>query len=150
MNDPQSQFHLLSSMISTFFIPNSHCHLPLSILRKIINQLLISKLQAHLSLHQISPYHASSLQSMMSLLIHSYLPFPFSPSSNILCSPSTSYGFGFASIPHLNASLALSGLLRDLNHHINVFHHMAHITLADWECSILPCIFPFSPLGLKS
>ncbi len=150
MNDPASQFRLLSSLVSTFLIPKSHHHFPLSVLQKIINQLLISTIWAHISLHQVLPSQASSLQSMISSLVHTHLPFPFHPSPDILFSPSNSYGFGFISIPHLNSSLALNGLLQDLNHHIFMFQQMACITIADWECSILHCIFPFSLSGLKS
>src|SRR5258708_18165739 len=31
-----------------------------------------------------------------------------------------------------------------------MFQKMALISLTDWECSILPCVFPFSLLGLRS
>src|SRR5258708_1351841 len=150
INDLHSQFHHLSSFVSTFLVPKSYHQFPITVLRKIINQLLISKIHAHLSLQQIYPSQASLLQSMISSLLHSHLPFPFHPSSNILCLPSNAYGFSFTSIPHLNSSLTLTGLLQDLNHHVDMFQKMALISLANWECSILPCVFPFSLSGLRS
>ncbi|KAF8312164.1 uncharacterized protein EI90DRAFT_2826791, partial [Cantharellus anzutake] len=149
INDPNSQFNHLSSLISSFIIPKSYQRFPITVIRKIVNQLLISKVRAHLALHPVSPSHASSLQSQIASLVHSYLPFPFSPSTQVLSLPSNHYGFGFTSIPHLNASLALAGLLRDLNHHLLIFRHMSLISLADWECSVLPCIFPFDSVGLR-
>ncbi|KAJ3963579.1 hypothetical protein EV361DRAFT_766646, partial [Lentinula raphanica] len=38
---------------------------------------------------------------------------------------------------------AVSGLLRDLNHHIPSFRNMAAITVADWTCTINNCRYPF-------
>ena len=70
------------------------------------------------------------------------------PSSDILHLPISHHGFGFISVSCFNDASAVSGVLRDLNHHIPLFHCMARITLADWQCSLTKCIFPFSHNGL--
>ncbi|KAF8332738.1 uncharacterized protein EI90DRAFT_3122472 [Cantharellus anzutake] len=147
INDPTSHFKFLSSLISNFKFPK--CNPPITVLRKIINQVLISKIRAHLSLHQVSPTSANSLQSQISLLLHSQLPFPFPPSLDIVCLLTSNFGLGITSIRHLNKSLALCGLLRDLNHHIPVFRKMALISMADWQCAYCHCIFPLSSAGLS-
>jgi hypothetical protein len=49
------------------------------------------------------------------------------------------HGFAFLSIARLNDYVAVTGSLRDLNHHLPLFSDMARITLADWTCSISHC-----------
>src|SRR5258708_7955845 len=71
------------------------------------------------------------------------------PSSEILHLPISHHGFRFASISHFNDAAAVSGVIQDLNHHIPLFCNMAQITIADWQCSITKCIFPFSPEGMR-
>ena len=115
---------------------------------RIINQLLISKLCAQITLHPITPSHASSLESHITSKVHAYFSFPFMPSSEILHLPISHHGFWFASISHFNDAAAVSSVIQDLNHHIPLFCNMAQITIADWQCSITKCIFPFSPEGM--
>ena len=111
------------------------------VIRRIINQLLISKLHAQITLHPITPSHASSLEPPKFMHIFLFLM----PSSEILHLPISHHGFQFASISHFNDAAAVSSVIQDLNHHIPLFCNMAQITIADWQCSITKCIFPFSP-----
>ncbi len=102
-----------------------------------------------ITLHPITPSHASALESHITSNIHAYFSFPFMPSSEILHLPiSWHHGFGFASISCFNDAAAVSSVMQDLNHHIPLFHNMAQITIADWHCSLTKCIFPFSSEGL--
>ncbi|KAJ7628797.1 hypothetical protein FB45DRAFT_919275 [Roridomyces roridus] len=39
--------------------------------------------------------------------------------------------------------MAVQGLLRDLNHRVPLFRSMAHVTLADWMCTVNNCRHPF-------
>lgn len=51
-------------------------------------------------------------------------------------------GLGFPSLSRINSSLAVTGLHRDLNHHLLPFLKMARISLVDWTCSHNRCINP--------
>src|SRR5258706_8386883 len=95
--------------------------LPLTVIQKIVNQLLVSKLQAQIALHPITPSHTSVLESHIMSKIHFYFSFPFMPSPNILHLPISLHCFGFASISCFNDALAVSGVLWDLNHHVPIF-----------------------------
>lgn len=70
------------------------------------------------------------------------ITFPFIFNSALLSFPVESFGFGFPSISRPNSTLALQGMLRDLNHHIPAFRTMAAITLSDWMCRLNHCIYP--------
>lgn len=56
----------------------------------------------------------------------------------------------FPSVSRLNTSLAVSGMLRDLNHHLKPFRHMASITLADWACLLKCCVDPLNNMSSSS
>jgi len=87
---------------------------------------------------------------MIAQKVHDYLGFPFRFKSLLLSTPVSLRGLGFPSIARLNASLAVSGLHRDLNHHLPSFVKMAHITLADWTCQHNHCLNPLLPPFTKS
>jgi hypothetical protein len=85
---------------------------------------------------------------MLASKIHTSLGFPFRFNTTLLTLPLNLHGLGFPSISHLNSSLAVSGLQRDLTHHIPSFCKMAEITLSDWTCRYNGCLNPllYSPL----
>ena len=56
--------------------------------------------------------------------------------TDILTLPVEHHGLDFPSIAWMNMGLVAEGLACDLNHHIPVYQHVAHITLADWTCGI--------------
>ena len=124
-------------------------HLPITALQKLLMQCLFSKIRPQIALQPLRQSQAFSLQQRLFSIIHDYFGFPFSPGLDILLLPIQNHGFGFPSIVRLNLSLALSGLLCDLNHHLPIFATMARITLADWKCTINRCIFPLAGDGLR-
>ena len=142
INKPDLQFSHLRDLILNFSFPSSTHRFPLTVLRRIIVQHLISKIRPHLALQPISHQHALTLDHMIAGKVHEYLSFPFRFKSLTLTSPLHLRGLGFPSVSRINSSLAISGLHRDLNHHLSPFSKMAHITLADWTCSHNRCIFP--------
>ncbi|KAL6298496.1 hypothetical protein BKA93DRAFT_693656, partial [Sparassis latifolia] len=150
INNLQQQFEKLRDIILSFNLPNLSLHLPLTVLRRIFAQCLISRLCPHLAFQPISRSHAMELDHLLALRVHQYFLFPFRFNTILLSLPIQHYGFDFPSITRLNDCAAVSGLLRDLNHHNPAFHNMAHITLADWTCSINHCVFPLHPISQQS
>ncbi|KAJ3717448.1 hypothetical protein C8R42DRAFT_534956, partial [Lentinula raphanica] len=142
-NNYDKHFSRLKLLVSSFQFPSLSIPLPFTVLRRIIAQSLVSKLRPLLSFHAISDSQAAELDNMISHRIHDYFSFPFQFNSSLLSLPLSSFGFDFPSIRCINASQAVSGLLRDLNHHIPSFQKMASITVADWTCSINNCRYPF-------
>jgi hypothetical protein len=98
----------------------------------------------------ISHQHAITLDHLIALKVHDYLGFPFRFKSLLLSSPLNLRGLGFPSISRINASLTVSGLHRDLNHHLTPFSNIARISLADWTCQYNHCIHPLHKPYTKS
>ena len=142
INRPDIQFSHLRDLILNFSFPSSTHRFPLTLLRRIVVQHLISKIRPHLALQPISHQHALALDHLIALKVHEYFSFPFRFKSLILTSPLNLRGLGFPSVSRINSSLAITGLHRDLNHHLTPFLKMAQITLADWTCSHNRCIHP--------
>jgi len=142
INQPQKQFHFLRDIISNFTFPLLSSPIPLTLLHRIISQIVIAKLRPHLALQPISNANAATLDRMLATKIHAYLGFPFYFNLTLLSLPLDLCGLGFPSISRLNSSLAVSGLQRDLTHHIPSFRKMAELTLADWTCHYNGCLNP--------
>lgn len=149
VNNPDKRFLELLEIIDNFIIPKLTRRLPITALRKLLSQILFSKIRPRLILQPIKPSQAIKLQQRLSSLVHNHLGFPFSPNKDILSLPIENHGFGFPSITRLNASAAISGLQRDLNHHLPLFSSMARLTLSDWQCSLSNCTYPLADSGLQ-
>ncbi|KAJ3830407.1 hypothetical protein F5880DRAFT_1463346, partial [Lentinula raphanica] len=141
-NNPDKHFSRLKLLVNSFQFPSLSIPLPFTALRRIIAQSLASKLRPLLSFHAISDSQAAELDYMISRRVHDYFSFPFQFNSTLLSLPLSSFGFDFPSIRRINASQAVSGLLRDINHHIPSFKNIAAVTIADWTCSINKCRYP--------
>jgi len=121
INRPDLQYSHLHDLISNFHFPSLSRRLPLTALRRIISQRIISKIRPRLAFQPISPSDALSLDHLLATKVHEYLAFPFRFNTQLLTSPLHRRGFTFPSISCLNSSLAVSGLQCDLNHHIAPF-----------------------------
>ena len=142
INRPHLQFLALRDLVLSFSFPPSPRRLPLTVLRHLIAQTLVSKIRPHLALQPISHKHATNLDHLIAQKVHEYLGFPFRFKTLLLSTPLRLRGFGFPSIARINASLSVAGLHRDLNHHLSPFLKMAHISLADWSCQHNHCLNP--------
>ncbi|KJA14059.1 hypothetical protein HYPSUDRAFT_173712 [Hypholoma sublateritium FD-334 SS-4] len=142
VNKPAIQFAILRDLIVNFSFPPSTQKLPLTLLRRIITQNLISKIRPHLALQPISHQHATTLDNLIALKVHERLAFPFRFKTLVLTTPLDLRGLGFPSITRVNSALTIAGLHRDLNHHLTPFSKMAQISLADWTCKNNDCIHP--------
>ncbi|KAF5333796.1 hypothetical protein D9758_015263 [Tetrapyrgos nigripes] len=140
---PKAQYFFLRDLIIDFQLPLLSKQLPLTAIRCILSQCLISKIRPRLSYQPISHADAVHLDVLIASKVHHYFGYPFHPSSTLLSLPVSHFGFDFPSIAELNLDSAVRGLLRDLNHHVPVFRQMARITLADWSCSLNCCLHPF-------
>ncbi|KAG6822742.1 hypothetical protein H0H92_012738, partial [Tricholoma furcatifolium] len=57
-------------------------------------------------------------------------------------------GFGFPSVSAINDAAAVNGIIRDLNHPLPVFRHLALIIFADWTCQLNRCCSPLDHPGI--
>jgi hypothetical protein len=149
VDDPGARSNQIRDIIQNFSFPRFAMRLPITILRKIAMQCIISKVRAYITLQPLKQQDAEELDRLLASRVHEILNFPFRFNTEILTLPIANNGFDFPSIARMNASLAIEGLGRDLNHHIPAFRNVARITLADWMCSINGCQCPLDGNGLK-
>ena len=149
-NDPETQFQKIRAIIASFSFPVLHTRLPFTAVRRIIVQCLVSQIRPYLSYQPISRAHAGELDHLLASRIHRHFRFPFQFNSSLLFLPVSQFGFGFPSITSLNDNAAVSGLVRDLNHHVSTFATMARITLADWTCLLNGCCSPLEGATTRS
>ncbi|KAF8955401.1 hypothetical protein BDZ97DRAFT_1740218, partial [Flammula alnicola] len=144
INRPDIHFSHLQDIILNFSFPYLYRPLPLTALRRILSQCIVSKIRPLLAYQNITLAHATKLDHLIANKVHQYLGFPFSFNSLLLTAPINLRGFGFPSISRINDSLAVSGLQRDLNHHVSTFKNLAATTLNDWTCQLNHCINPLN------
>lgn len=149
VDNPTARFDELKAFIDAFQFPKIMGRLPITLLRKIVSQNIVSKCRALLSLQLITIADAEKLDKAIMHKVHDALGFPFHPTTDIAMLPISQHGFGFPSIARINAALAIDGLSRDLNHHIPAYRDMAKITLADWTCEKNGCQNPLDGPGLE-
>ncbi|KAJ7670832.1 hypothetical protein DFH06DRAFT_1370021, partial [Mycena polygramma] len=149
VDDPGVRFTELKDIIDAFAFPRLTGRLPITLLRKMVAQNIVSRCRALLSLQPIKQADAEALDVRISMKIHAILGMPFSPNSKILTLPVSHHGLGFPSVARINAGIVVDGISRDLNHHITAYQTMARITLAEWTCSINACIYPLDGIGLR-
>src|ERR1700678_4390025 len=140
IDNPTHRFHELRDFIEAFTFPKFIGPTPITLIRKIVMQSIASRARALLTLQPITDTDALKLDRLISAKVHSLTGFPWIFNSEIATLPTSLHGFEFPSIRRINASIAVDGLARDLNHHISAYRNMALITLADWTCSINDCI----------
>jgi len=148
LNRPDLHFLHLQDIVINFSFPLLHQFLPLTALRQILTQSVISKLRPLLTFQSITWPQAQKLDHLLATKVHNYLGFPFPFNSLLLTAPINLQGFGFSSISRLNDSLAIAGLQCDLNHHLPIFKTMANIMLTDWTCQVNGCLTPLNYPGL--
>ena len=124
------------NLINNFIFPSFTMRTPLTLICKIITQNLISQCRALLSLQPILHADTQRLDQRLTQRVHKILGFPFCLSSKLLTLPLELGGFDFLSISRINTSIAVDGLVQDLNHHIPAYQLMATVMLADWTCQI--------------
>ncbi|KAL6299517.1 hypothetical protein BKA93DRAFT_922371, partial [Sparassis latifolia] len=148
VNDPNHQYEKLRDINLSFDLPNLSLRLPLTVLRRIFTQCLISRIRPHLAFQPVTHQQAVELEHLITLRVHQYFSFPFRFNSQLLTLPLRHYGFDFPSLSCLNDSAAVTGLLRDLNHHHTTFRNGPHLsTLLSKSCVLLNhCVPPLDSL----
>jgi hypothetical protein len=149
VDDPSAQFRELRDIIDAFQFPRIYERLPITLLRKIVAQNVVSRCQALLYLQPVKQTDAEALDKRIIEKVHMALGFPFRPKTSIATLPVTLHGFGFPSLARINAGIALNRLARDLNHHILAYRSMAQITMMDWMCKKNGCVNPLDGEGLN-
>ncbi|KAJ7143111.1 hypothetical protein C8R43DRAFT_891911 [Mycena crocata] len=148
VDNPVARYEELKSIIDSFVFPKFTGRSPITLLRKVTSQCLISRCRALLSLQPIKQTDAEELDRKIMKKIHGELGMPFAPNTLILDLPLKFHGLEFPSLARINAGIAIDGMARDLNHHIDAYRTMARITMADWTCSINSCVNPIDGPGL--
>ncbi|KAJ6566379.1 hypothetical protein B0H19DRAFT_1351815 [Mycena capillaripes] len=148
VDDPNARYIEIKSFIDDFTFPKFIRRPPITLIRKIVKQNIISKARALLSLQPIKHIDAEDLDTKIKMKIHFETGMPFAPSSDVLMLPIEYHGLDFPSIARINDSIAIDGLHRDLNHPIPSYRTLALISLADWTCDTNGCIDPLDGPGL--
>ncbi|KAJ7920023.1 hypothetical protein B0H13DRAFT_2319938 [Mycena leptocephala] len=139
----------LKAFIDDFTFPKFIRRAPITLLRKIVMQNIISKARALLSLQPISRADTEDLDTRIKTKIHAEIGMPFMSNSEVLTLPTDLHGLEFPSIARVNDGIAIDGLHRDLNHQIPSYRTLARITLTDWTCTINNCTNPIDSDGLS-
>ncbi|KAJ7124852.1 hypothetical protein C8R44DRAFT_618905 [Mycena epipterygia] len=149
IDDPKSRYEELKNFIDDFTFPKFLHRPPITLLRKIVKQNIVSKARALLSLQPIKRIDAEDLDTRIKMKVHTESGMLFSPSTDILTLPIDLHGLDFPSIACINDGIAIDGLHRNLNHVIPSYRTLACITLADWTCGINKCANPLDADGLS-
>ena len=149
IDNPSFRFHELQNFIEAFTFPKFVGPTPITLIRKITMQSIASRARALLTFQPIIDSDAIKLDRQVAAKVHTISGFPWVFNSDISTLPVSLHGFDFPSIRRINASIAVDGLARDLNHHIPAYRKLALITLADWTCQINECINPLSDPGIN-
>jgi hypothetical protein len=149
IDNPSYRFRELQDFIEAFTFPKFIGPTPITLMRKIVMQSVASRARALLTLQPITDTDALKLDRLVASKVHALSGFPWIFNTEIATLPVSLHGFDFPSIRRINASIAVDGLARDLNHHIISYRHLALITLADWTCSINDCINPLTLPGIN-
>ncbi|EJD48723.1 hypothetical protein AURDEDRAFT_162177 [Auricularia subglabra TFB-10046 SS5] len=147
IDDNKATFDTINDIIVNFSFPRMALRLPITLIRKIIEQKIISRVRPRLALQPLERSQAGSLDKAICTLVHRWSRFLYHPNSSVLNLPIPLHGLGFTSIERLNDASAVEGLARDLNHPIEVYRTMARMTLADWTCGYNSCHNPFGSQG---
>ncbi|KAK4703482.1 hypothetical protein P7C70_g2734, partial [Phenoliferia sp. Uapishka_3] len=123
--------------------------LPQSAVIKVIEQTIISKLRAKVAYQPLRQADAIKLDAAVTRRVQKYFDWVFPLASQILSVPLRDHGFGITSMAAINRTELVTGLLRDLNHHLEPYRKMAQITLADLQCTFNHCRHPLTPGGLS-
>ena len=148
IDNPSHRFLELKDFIDAFTFPKFVGPTPITLIRKIVMQSIASRARALLTFQPITEADALKLDRLIAAKVHTISGFPWVFNSEIATLPVSLHGFDFPSIHRINASIAVDGLARDLNHHIPAYCNMARITLADWTCSINDCVNPLAGIGI--
>ena len=149
INNPSYRFRELLDFVEAFTLPKFVGPTPITLLRKIAMQSIASRARALLSFQPITDTDALKLDRSVAAKVHAASGFPWIFNTEIATLPVSLHGFEFPSIRRINASIAVDGLSRDLNHHIPAYRSMALITLADWTCLINDCVNPLAQPGIN-
>ena len=149
INNSSYRFQELHDFIEAFTLPKFVGPTPITLIRKIAMQSIASRARALLSFQPIADTDALKLDRMVAAKAHAVSGFPWIFNAEIATLPISLHGFDFPSIRRINASIAVDGIARDLNHHIFAYRTMALITLADWTCTLNNCINPLAEPGIN-
>ncbi|KAJ7176387.1 hypothetical protein C8R43DRAFT_872951, partial [Mycena crocata] len=150
VDDPHARYEELKHFIDDFSFPKFLRRPPITLIRKIVKQNIISKARALLSLQPIKRADAEDLDRRIKAKVHAETGMPFVPSSDVLTLPIDLHGLDFPSIARINDGIATSGkthitISQKLKVHRRI---LARITLADWTCGINACASPIDGQGL--
>lgn len=139
--DPKEQLKGIMDIIERFPFPANRT-MPIALIRRAVNGLLVPRIRARLSFMPLPSEMAKLVEEAMSKKIMTALELRFTSKTSILYSPVTNNGFGMSSVVNINAELAVKSVMRSLNHHLSQYRALAKITMANWECGANGCLPP--------
>jgi hypothetical protein len=148
INNPSHRFTEIHDFIEAFTFPKFIGPTPITLIRKIVMQYIASRARALLTLQPITDDDALKLDRLIAAKVHALSGFPWIFNTEFATLPISLHGFDFPSIHRINTSIAVDGLVHDLNHHIPTYRNMALITLVNWTCSINDCVNPLQGIRI--
>ncbi|KAJ7166150.1 hypothetical protein C8R46DRAFT_900122 [Mycena filopes] len=102
IDDPGARVVELKSFIDDFTFPRFIVRPPITLIRKITKQNIISRIRALLSLQPIKQADADDLDSRIKMKIHAATGMPFAPNTDVLTLPLQYHGLDFPSLAALS------------------------------------------------
>ncbi|EJD45292.1 hypothetical protein AURDEDRAFT_43389, partial [Auricularia subglabra TFB-10046 SS5] len=106
IDDGKATYDTISDIINNFSFPRLAVRLPITLIRKIVEQNIISRARPRIALQPLERSQANSLDKAISALVHRWSRFLYLPNSLILNLPIALHGLGFSSIERLNDAMA--------------------------------------------
>lgn len=144
LHNQKATSEMIHSIIDAFPIPTDRAW-PMAILRRAVSTLLVSRIRPRLHLQPLTPEMADEIDHAISRKVTTALDLTHTRSA-ILSLPVLCRGFGFPSIQVINGEVAVTMMLRSLNHHLPEIRVMAQISMANWQCRVNGCIPPLESL----
>ncbi|KAK4703706.1 hypothetical protein P7C70_g2510, partial [Phenoliferia sp. Uapishka_3] len=149
VNNAKLRFQECLAIVENATIPAMETQrLRLSAVLKVVEQTIVSRLRAKINYQPLQQEHAARLDAAIAKRVRQYFDWVFPLANGLLSTPMQFHGFGLTSIAAINRIELVTGLLRDLNHHLEPYRKMAHITLSDLQCGFNHCRHPLKPGGL--
>lgn len=140
LNSQAATRDAILDIIDAFPIPTDST-LPLSVVRRAVKGMLMSRIRPRLALQPLSKIMATQIDQAIARKVCAAIGVKVTLTP-VLSLPVKYHGFGFPSIEVINGQIAVQMLLRGLQHHIKPFRDMSAITMANWTCASNGCAPP--------
>lgn len=141
LNNPEATLSKILTDIDDFPL-TPELKLPLAAIRRAIKVVLLPKVRNRLALQPLPMHMAEKIDQAVTRKVSSALGIGFR-NTTALSLPVSHLGFGLPSFLRVNGELAITMVLRSLNHPLAPFRNVAQVLLINWSCLENRCVNPF-------